>query len=105
MYHRSPASTSSLPVRIYAMIGFSTLSSKGPDFISDAMQEQNTRTHVLQSGFLLTLLCLATEVVAMGAPNLSVIRVAAVNTPEYSGLLDAVIADFEKQSGYHVEVY
>jgi tungstate transport system substrate-binding protein len=42
---------------------------------------------------------------ATGAPNGSFIRIAAVNTPEYSGLLDTLIADFETQSGYGVTVY
>lgn len=34
-----------------------------------------------------------------------IVRVAAVNTPGYSGLLDALIPGFEKQSGYKVVIY
>ena len=33
------------------------------------------------------------------------VRVAAVNTPGYSGLLGSLIPNFEKQSGYRVTVY
>jgi tungstate transport system substrate-binding protein len=33
------------------------------------------------------------------------VRVAAVNTPGYSGLLDSLIPGFEKQSGYKVSVH
>ena len=37
--------------------------------------------------------------------NTSTVRVAAVNTPEYSGLLDSLIATFTAHSGTPVEVY
>lgn len=33
------------------------------------------------------------------------VRLAAVNTPAYSGLLDSLIPGFEEQSGYRVSVY
>ncbi|NQT11945.1 MAG: hypothetical protein HQ582_04295, partial [Planctomycetes bacterium] len=35
----------------------------------------------------------------------SVLRLAAVNTPQYTGLLDALLADFKKQTGLEVWVY
>lgn len=35
----------------------------------------------------------------------SLIRLAAVNTPEYSGLLDDLLSDFAAQTGYEVDVY
>lgn len=40
----------------------------------------------------------------MAEPTKSV-RLAIVNTPEYSGLLDEILPAFEKESGYSVEVY
>lgn len=33
------------------------------------------------------------------------IRIAVVNTPKMSGLIDALAADFEKSGGLHVEIY
>ncbi len=33
------------------------------------------------------------------------VRLAVVNTPQFSGLIDALIKDFEAASGYHVDVY
>jgi tungstate transport system substrate-binding protein len=34
-----------------------------------------------------------------------VVRLAVVNTPQFSGLIAALVAGFEATSGYHVEVY
>lgn len=39
------------------------------------------------------------------AENNPVIRLAVVNTPVYSGLMDYLLKDFEKETGYRVEIY
>ena len=47
--------------------------------------------------------------VLVGVPKIAaqsnVVRLAAVNTPEESGLLRAILPDFERQTGLRVEVY
>lgn len=34
-----------------------------------------------------------------------VVRLAVVNTPQFSGLIDALVSEFKSQSGYDVQVY
>jgi tungstate transport system substrate-binding protein len=56
---------------------------------------------------LLVLLCPVIARIASaqnGAANNGVIRLAVVNTPEYSGLIDFLVEDFEKDSNLQVEV-
>jgi tungstate transport system substrate-binding protein len=50
-------------------------------------------------------LVLALIAPALAADASKAVRLAVVNTPSFSGLIDALIKDFEAQSGYHVEVY
>ena len=42
---------------------------------------------------------------ALGQGQVTVVRLAVVNTPEESGLLRAILPDFERQTGLRVEVY
>lgn len=42
---------------------------------------------------------------ASSETDLKTVRLAVVNTPQFSGLIEALITDFEAQSGYHVKVY
>lgn len=37
--------------------------------------------------------------------GVDIVRLAVVNTPQFSGLLDTLLPDFEQQSGIRVEVY
>lgn len=43
--------------------------------------------------------------IADAVPNTKTVRLAVVNTPKFSGLIDALIKEFEVQSGYSVTVY
>lgn len=42
---------------------------------------------------------------AGAAPNKEVVRIAAVHTPVYTGLLDGLLKDFRKETGLKVEIY
>ena len=56
---------------------------------------------IVQSISLILLLCVTSGVSA----DKKLIRLAVVNTPYQSGLLDFLLKDFESQSGYRVSVY
>lgn len=46
-----------------------------------------------------------TAATADAVANAKTVRLAVVNTPKFSGLIDALIKEFEAQSGYSVTVY
>lgn len=53
---------------------------------------------------LLVLAVLATPIGAQAA-DAKAVRIAVVNTPQFSGLMEALAADFSAKSGIHVEIY
>jgi tungstate transport system substrate-binding protein len=55
----------------------------------------------MRTMILLLLLVAATA----HADSATVVRLAVVNTPQFSGLLDSLLPDFEAESGLKVEVY
>jgi tungstate transport system substrate-binding protein len=57
------------------------------------------------AGWAAATACFLAAGAACAEPDAPVVRVASVNTPYQSGLLEALLPAFEKMSGYRVEVY
>lgn len=68
------------------------------------MSRQRLPFPVMGLVVLLTALMLAWHP-ASAEPANKTIRLAVVNTPHFSGLIDSLLADFRKSSGYEVTVY
>lgn len=49
-------------------------------------------------------LLIASAVATANAESVKVVRLAVVNTPQYSGLLDDLLPDFEAETGLTVEI-
>ena len=54
---------------------------------------------------LLTICAFAGNAGAAETGDKNVVRLAVVNTPQFSGLLDSLLPDFERQTGITVDVY
>ena len=64
------------------------------------------RKPVIRVGLLILLLCLLACFTAQEArAQTNVVRLAVVNAPAEGGLLGGILPDFERQTGFRVEVY
>jgi len=60
---------------------------------------------LLRLASLLAIFAFAGDAGAAEPADENVVRLAVVNTPQFSGLLDSLLPDFERQTGIMVDVY